>query len=98
MRWLVLWLLANLIFCLDNLTELVGFLLAPALIASRHSFAAGRQQLTFILLPRIECLLLFLVRERVILDNVRRLVEVGLGICNLVFQVFRHPLPLAVAR
>ena len=80
MRGLVLWLFADLIFRLNNFIETIGFLLSLALIAPRHPFVAGRQHLSFILLPVIESLLFFLVRERVILGNMLRFVEVCLGV------------------
>src|ERR1700733_9573685 len=57
MRGLVLWLFADLIFRLNNFIETIGFLLSLALIAPRHHFVAGRQHLSFILLPVIESLL-----------------------------------------
>ena len=85
MRWLVLWLFADLIFRLNNFIETVGFLLSLTLIAPGHPFVASHQQLSFILLPGIESLLLFLVRERVILDNFLRFVEVRLGVHNFIF-------------
>ena len=80
MRWLVLWRFADLIFRLNNFIETIGFLLSLALIAPEHPFVAGRQQLSFILLPGIESLLFFFVRERVILDNIFWFVEVRLGV------------------
>jgi hypothetical protein len=84
MRWLVLWLFADLIFRLNNFIETIGFLLSLALIAPGHPFVASRQQLSFILLPGIESLLFFLVRERVILDNIFWFVEVRLGVYNFI--------------
>ena len=76
MRGLVLWLFADLSFRLNNFIETIGFLLfSLALIAAGHPFVAGRQHLSFILLPGVESLLFFLVRERVILDNVLRFIR-----------------------
>jgi uncharacterized membrane protein YqjE len=61
MRWLVLWHFADLIFRLNDFIETIGLLLLLALIPAGHSFVASRQQLSFILLPGIERLLLFLM-------------------------------------
>ena len=90
MRWLVLWLFADLVFRLNNFTKKVGFLLVLALITPGHPFVASRQQLPFILLPSIKSRLFFFVRERVILDNILRFVEVRLGVYNSFFKFFRH--------
>lgn len=84
MRVLVLWLFADLSFRLNNFIETIGFLLSLALIAAGHPFVAGHQHLSFILLPGVESLLFFLVRESVILDNVLRFIEVRLGVYNFV--------------
>jgi hypothetical protein len=86
----VLWLFADLIFRLNNFIETIGFLLSLALIAPGHPLVAGRQHLSFILLPGIESLLFFLVRERVIVDNMLRFIEVRLGVYNFILYLFRH--------
>ena len=66
---------------LDDFTETI--VISPASLRCWPSIVVAH-------LPGIERFLFFVMRERVILDNFLRLFEVCRGICNLVFQLFRH--------
>jgi hypothetical protein len=61
-----------------------------ALFLPGHSLVASRQELSFILFPGAQHPAFIFVRERIILDNILRIFEMPLGICDLVFSLFRH--------
>src|ERR1022692_3350054 len=100
MRWFVLGLFADFCFRPDNLTESIIVLRLETFIASRHSFVAGCQQLSLVLLPSVKCFLFFILGQSFILNNFLRLIEVSSGIFNFVhrLQPISHWIPHCMSR
>jgi len=90
MRLPVSWLFSNFVLCSANVTKTVRFLLLLALFFPGHSLVASRQELSFILFPGAQHPAFIFVRERIVLDNILRIFEMPLGVCDLMFSLFRH--------
>jgi len=83
MRRLVLWLLAKLPLCADNLTEPMLIVRVDPFFASGHAFVARCQQLARVLFPGVEHLLFFIMGKVFISNNVLWILEAGRGMFDL---------------
>ena len=69
MRWFVLRLFADRPFSPDHLAKAIIVIHPETFVASGHSFVACRQQLSFVLLPGVECVLFVITGENVIFND-----------------------------
>src|SRR6266567_578042 len=86
MRRLMLWLVAKLLLCADNLAEPMPIVRVDPFLASGHAFVARGQQLARVLFPGVERLLFFFMGKVFISNNVLWILEAGRGMFDLLMR------------